>query len=343
MAGMELRHLRYFKAVAELLNFSRAAEQMHVAQPALSRQIQALEEELGARLLDRNRVRVQLTDAGRTFYAHSCKILAQVDLAVANVKEVKAGRGGELIICNDWRIASHLVPATLRAFQARYPHAEVVLRDLRIHEQLAALRAHRAHLGFVVHSELIPHQDLESIFVFKSDLLAVIPSSHPLAARRSLRLAELAGETWLSLDEKEAPGYRSHLIQICRLAGFTPHFGASTATIDGLLGRIASGYGIALAPEVVAQARNPLLRFVPTDCAPLEFHAVWHRQEKSVLLQEYLEILRAQVARSGPRGAALPRSRRAAGIKSPRGHLRSHKHEGRPLRDALHDLTPSKP
>lgn len=308
---MELRHLRYFKAVAELLNFSRAAELLHVAQPALSRQIQALEAELGARLLDRNRVRVQLTDAGRTFYTHSCKILAQVDMAVASVKEVTAGQGGELIICNDWRIASQFVPATLRAFNARYPRAEVVLRDLRIHEQLAALRAHRAHLGFVVHNELVPHQDLSSLFVFKSDLLAVLPTSHPLAARRSLRLAELAGETWVGIDEKDAPGFRAIMVQICRLAGFTPRFGKSTSSLEGLLGRIASGYGIALAPEAAVQAHNPLLKFLPTDCAPLEFHAVWHRQETSVLLQEYLEILRAQVGRTR-RTAALPKPRRPA-------------------------------
>lgn len=294
---MELRHLRYFKAVAELLNFSRAAEQLHVAQPALSRQIQALEEELGARLLDRNRVRVQLTDAGRSFHTHSCKILAQVDMAVATVKEVTEGKGGELIICNDWRIASHFVPATLRTFQARYPRAEVVLRDLRIHEQLAALRAHRAHLGFVVQRELVAHQDLESLFVFKSELVAVLQTSHPLATRRSIRLAELANETWVSLDEKESPGFHAYMVQICRIAGFTPHFGPSTPTLDGVLGRIASGYGIALAPDVALQNRNPLLRILSTDCTPLEFHAVWHRQEKSVLLQEYLEILRAEVAR----------------------------------------------
>jgi len=91
---MELRHLRYFKAVAERLSFSRAAEELRVAQPALSRQVKALEEELGARLLDRNRVRVQLTDAGRTFYAHTCKVLAQVDVAVAATKDTATGWAG---------------------------------------------------------------------------------------------------------------------------------------------------------------------------------------------------------------------------------------------------------
>ena len=128
----------------------------------------------------------------------------------------------------------------------------------------------------------------------------MVPSSHPLAARRAIRLAELADESWVSIEESEAPGYRSHMVQICRVAGFTPHFGPSTSTIDGLLGRIASGYGIALAPEAVVQKRNPLLKFLPTDCAPLEFHAVWHRQETSVLLQQYLEILRAEVGRNRP-------------------------------------------
>jgi DNA-binding transcriptional LysR family regulator len=130
---MELRHLRYFKAVAELLNFSRAAEQLRVAQPALSRQIQALEAELGARLLDRNRVSVRLTDAGRTFYSHTCKVLAQVDMATAAVRDVIDGSGGKLIICNDWRLASEFVPVTVAKFQAKHPQTEVVLRDLNNH------------------------------------------------------------------------------------------------------------------------------------------------------------------------------------------------------------------
>ena len=118
---MELRHLRYFKAVAELLNFSRAAEQMRVAQPALSRQIRALEDELGTRLLDRHRG-VRLTDAGRTFYTQTCKILAQVDIAIAAVREPPDRTGGELIVCNDWRISGHFLPAAVSEFHRQFLH-----------------------------------------------------------------------------------------------------------------------------------------------------------------------------------------------------------------------------
>jgi LysR family transcriptional regulator, benzoate and cis,cis-muconate-responsive activator of ben and cat genes len=144
---MELRHLRYFKAVAELLNFSRAAERLRVGQPALSRQIRDLEHELGTRLLDRNHVRVQLTDAGRTYYAHTCKILAQVDIAAASVQETMTGASGELIICNDWRLSNCFVLGAIADFRARYPRVDVTLRDLHVHEHLGPLLVPRLSLA----------------------------------------------------------------------------------------------------------------------------------------------------------------------------------------------------
>ncbi len=296
---MELRHLRYFKAVAELLNFSRAAERLRVAQPALSRQIKALEDELGAQLLDRNRVRVQLTDAGRTFYAHTCKVLAEVDLAVAAVQEVTAGTGGELILCNDWRLGSDFVPATIAAFQAQHPRAEVTLRDLRLHEQLPALRARRAHLGFLVRDVPGARTDLESLLVLESNLVVVLSAKHRLAGASLVKLADLADDTWVMIDPEEAPDYRGFLIQLCRLRGFTPRFGRSADTLEGVLGRVASGYGVALTLEHTLPRPSPLLRFLPTDCAPIELCAVWHRLETSTLLRDYLAILRQHVEQAG--------------------------------------------
>ena len=288
---MELRHLRYFRAVAELLNFSRAAEKLRVAQPALSRQIRALEEELGVRLFDRDRG-VQMTDAGRIFFRQTVKILAQVEVAVAEVRAVTADNGmGELIVCNDWRLAGNFVPEVVADFHRQFPRAEVTLRDLRFHDQLAALRSRRAHLGFVVRSVLGRVGELESLLVLRTRLMLVLPARHPRARERTVRMADLAGEKWVTLDEKEAPGYRAFVTQLARLSGFVPKFGQAATAFEGLVARVAMGYGVALTLENLAPRQNRLVRVVASDIEPLELCAVWHRREKSPLLQGFLKIL----------------------------------------------------
>lgn len=294
-ARVELRHLRYFQAVAELLNFSRAAERMHVAQPALSRQIRDLESEIGARLFDRNRVRVQLTDAGRTFYSHACKVLAQVDLAVASVRETTRGTGGDLLLCNDWRLAINLIPATIAEFRRRYPRVEVVLQDVLLHQQLAILRAHRAHLGFLPRDEVAGREDLDFLSVARLELLAVVGSSHRLAPRRSVRIAELRDEKWLRLSGERSDGYNAFILQTCRSAGFTPRFHDAASTVEAMATVVASGYGVCLLPNNFSVQQRTMLRFLPTDCPAVELCAVWSRAESSLLLQQYLEILRRHV------------------------------------------------
>lgn len=289
---MELRHLRYFKAVAELLNFSRAAEQLRVTQPALSRQVRALEEELGATLLDRNHARVLLTDAGRTYYAHTCKILAQVDMAAEAVKEVNEGSGGELIVSNDWHLGGRLVPASLNEFRRKFPRAEVVLHDRRLHDQVALISARRVHIGFVARELLGTRDDFDTLLLLRARLGIVFPPGHRFAGRKEVRLAELAEETWLVIDRKESPQYLNFLTRLCRWSGFSPKTGATATTLEGLIGRIASGYGVALMPEHIVPPLVDGMAFALTDCAPIELCAVWHKQDKSKLLHQYLEILR---------------------------------------------------
>ncbi|ACB74215.1 LysR family transcriptional regulator [Opitutus terrae] len=295
---MELRHLRYFKAVAEQLNFSRAAEQLRIAQPALSRQIRDLEHELGARLLDRNRVRVQLTDAGRTFYAHTCKILAQLDVAVASVEETLAGASGELIICNDWRLSNRYVLGAIAEFRGRYPRVDVALRDLHIHEQLTALRTRQAHLGFVVAREFAHHDDLQSLSLLTSELMVAVGAQHRLAGATHVRMADLAGETWVTTGPKDSPGLREFITQRCRVSGFTPTFARPVHSLDSVLARVATGYGVCLLPDFLAGtlSAGPLVRFLRSDCPPIELQAVWHRTEESRLLHQFLDILRRQIA-----------------------------------------------
>lgn len=292
---MELRHLRYFKAVAERLNFSRAAEQLRIAQPALSRQIRALEEELGTPVFERERG-VKLTDAGRTFYSHTCKILAQVDIATAAARESAGGTSGELIVCNDWRLGGQFVPGVVAEFHRKFPRVEVTLHDWRFPDQLAALRARRAHLGFVVRHVLTRHSELETLLVVRARLMIVLPAHHALHGEKEVTLADLADETWLTLDEKEAPGYRAFLTQLCRLSGFTPTLGPSASTRESLVGRVAAGYGVALMLESNAPNHNHLVRVLPLDVDSLELCAVWHKREKSPLLEAFLAIVRNHAA-----------------------------------------------
>lgn len=292
---MELRHLRYFQAVAEALNFSRAAEKLRVAQPALSRQIQALEAELGVPLFVRNRVRVELTDAGRVLQTHAGRLLAQLEIATTAVQAVAAGNTGELTLCNDWRLAVGAVPESVGEFRRRHPRAEVVMRDIPLHEQLPALHARKVHLVFVPRDYLGSGRDTESFPILESAILALLPKQHPLAKRPRLRLADLAGETFAHVDAP-GKGHRNWVTQLCRLAGFTPRFGRSARSIEGVSALVTAGFGITLAPEFMRPRGSRSLRAVATDCEPLQLCAAWRRDDDSKLLQNFLAVLREQVA-----------------------------------------------
>ncbi|MGC4072968.1 MAG: LysR substrate-binding domain-containing protein [Nibricoccus sp.] len=291
-ALMELRHLRYFQAVAETLNFSRAAERLHVAQPALSRQIKDLEDELGAPLFERNRVRVKLTDAGRELQTHVVTLLAAVETAVTATRAVARGASGELILCNDWKLSVDLIPQTVMAFRARYPGVDVTLAELPVHEQAEALRAGKIHLGFLPRHSLGAREDLDVLTVVESEFVAVLPVKHPLAGRQNLKLRELKLEKWVVMDGKIAPGHAINLTQLCRLAGFTPDFSKTAASLPGLLMLIASGFGVCLLPKFLLPASDSLLSYAATDCAPFELCAVWRKGDGSRLLSHYIDILR---------------------------------------------------
>jgi len=296
---MELRHLRYFQAVSRTLNFSRAAEQLHVAQPALSRQIRDLEAELGTRLFDRNRVRVQLTDAGRTLASHVPKLLAELDLAVESVRATQAGTAGKLMICNDWRVSIQLIPATVIEFRTRHPGVEVSLVDLPVHEQITALRAGRAHICFQGAEAISSRVDLASMPILRTEIKLLVSEQHRLANRRRVRLTDLRNETFIQPIGKDEASYAAFVAQNCRLAGFSPIFTPQKASsAEALVTLVGAGLGIALIPGFASIADRPFVRSISTDCEPIEIHAVWLRTEGSTLLREYLEIVKAHTGGS---------------------------------------------
>jgi DNA-binding transcriptional LysR family regulator len=136
-----------------------------------------------------------------------------------------------------------------------------------------------------------------------------VPAGHALAGRTEVRLAELAEENWVTIDRKESPQFVSFLIRLCRWSGFAPKLGPTATTLEGIAGRVASGYGVTLLPEHMSEMLGPQLRGVPTDCAPVDLCAVWHRDEKSKLLEQFLAVLRRHVVAAATAPVAKRRKR----------------------------------
>ena len=297
---MELRQLRYYQAVAELLNFSRAAERLHLAQSALSRQIQVLEHDIGVKLLDRDRAHVSLTDAGKAFYAHTGKLLLQVDVAVTDAQQIARGSTGKLVICTDWRFDSQFASTAVERLRQKHARVEVELRDAGFKEQIAMIRSGEAHLGFVAREFIGKKSELQFLFIRRAYVNVILPAGHPCAKRKIVRLSELAKETWVDLCEEEAKPFRAYFIQQCRLSGYAPRIEKSARTLAALFGHVASGYGISATPDHACPHPGLALCRVRTDCPPIEFGAVWRAGNESPLLQHFVKILRQQIVPARP-------------------------------------------
>ena len=291
---MELRHFRYFREVATSLSFSRAAERLHVAQPALSRQVKALEDELGVKLLDRNRVRVQLTDAGRLFLSQVEKVLAQVDMAVAAVQDVPQGEEGHLIICTDWKLPLRPFTEALIQFRQKYPRVEFDLREMTIIQHIPTVLSGKAHLGVATAEFLDSQKGLSFLPLISSGLVIMMSRHHPLAERRKLRMQELREETWVwGKTIENDDGYRRFINQTCREAGFSPRYGKSSRTLEGVFGLVEANFGIALMPRILlGEYSTEGLRIAQLEGEPIEIGMVWRTDHESQLLRNFLALLR---------------------------------------------------
>lgn len=295
---MELRHLRYFRAVATLLNFSRAAEQLHVGQPTLSRQVKALEDEIGVQLLARNRAHVKLTDAGRLFLAQVEKLLVQIDLAVETARETPTGMEGTLVICTEWMLQIDLFPRVIAEFRQKFPRVEIELREEPIHKHMKLVRSGKAHLGFVPKTAIKPTDKLEYLALATAETLVAISARHPLAKRSKIHVAELKDEIWLSdADQARDPAYHTFLTHICRRAGFVPQYGPTARTVEGFLGMVGAGLGVAILPSIVLRRAIPAgVRTISSDCDSVEAGAIWDPANDSVLLRNFVAILRGHAS-----------------------------------------------
>lgn len=295
---MELRHLRYFVAVADELNFTRAARKLHVAQPSLTRQIHNLEEELGVQLLDRSQSRIALTEEGRSFLLDARRLVALSLESVRAVQRFSRGESGQLNLGYLFKFDFDLLPATLTTFYRLCPEIAVNLFDMSPAEQLRALEARKIDLGFVGLRPRTASQNLAALTwecVAHHDVVVVLPAHHPLAQKRTILLRDLKAFFFVALSEQTHPGSHDWLRGLCEEAGFTPRILQDVELEAGIMTFVAEGLGVTLAREQIKKLSHPGVVFRPLAMdAKADFWIVWHSGNRSKALAQYIEIVKKE-------------------------------------------------
>ncbi|MBS0421123.1 MAG: LysR family transcriptional regulator [Proteobacteria bacterium] len=246
---MELRHLRYFLAVAEELNFTRAARRLNMAQPPLTQQIKALEAEMGVTLFDRTGYRVELTDAGRSFMPQVMRILGDVRNAVAIAQRAAAGEVGQVRVgFTESASFNPLVTAAFRNFRVGYPEVEMSLEESPSTVLANALRDGRIDAAFL-RPPLRSDEGVTLHLIDEEEMVVAVPSSHTLAQRTDLEIRDLAEETFVLYPRAERPGLADTVIAACEKAGFAPKVKQYTPQLSSTINLVAASLGISIVPQ----------------------------------------------------------------------------------------------
>jgi len=289
MSITSLRALRYFALLAEDLNFRRAADRLHIAQPALSRQIKHLEEDLGVTLFDRTRRSIRLTAAGEVLLMHSKQILLDVDKAINETKLASAGLAGSLSLAFIPSSSYVLLPEILKGFRAEVPDVHVEMYDMVTSKQLEALSLGRIDIGIMrawAASEAIEYRPILS-----EPFVVAVPEGHPLAGVRKVNLKDFGGDQFL-IHARESPsavfGMYDLTLEFFRMADFRPRFAReSPPQLHALLGMVKAGFGIAVVPRSMMHLPIEGVRYATLRSSPLrsEIGIGWRKDSQDPILQ----------------------------------------------------------
>ncbi len=298
---MELRHLRYFVAVAEELHFGRAAEVLGIAQPPLSQQIKALEQEIGVELLLRTKRSVRLSAAGEIFLAESRKILSQADHAVNAAQRAARGEIGKLVIGFVSSAVYGRVPSIFSTMRARFPDVSLVLQDLSSEEQVEAMKAHRLDVG-LIRPPVPAAEPLEVRVIWREPVVVALPQNHRLAGRKSIALSELAGESFLQVPRRYGPGFYDLLMRTCAMAGFSPKIVQEARSAPTIVNLVAGGMGISIIPSSLQalQRKGVVYRPIEPPAPTTDLAVMWRPDDPSPALHAFLEILWSVSELEGP-------------------------------------------
>ena len=290
---MELRHLRYFVAVAEDLSFRKAASRLHVSGPALSKQIRNLEEETGVKLLERTTVAVSLTPAGEGFLQDARDLLSRSDMAVVRAVQTQSGQRGVLRIGSVGIISTDFLPTTLKKFRDRYPGIEIQFVEMLPIEQLEGLKRGTIDIGFAYGQDALSVEGLRSLCVVHSRYGLAVSSQHVWSAKDSIALTEIRDSVVYSIGKEQRSVHQENVCEFCAREGFTPSNLRQVSGFDSLLNLIAADQGISLLPEVLDLTSRgitiiPLL--AGSDC-DFRMWAVWKSDSRIPAVDYFVQLL----------------------------------------------------
>jgi DNA-binding transcriptional LysR family regulator len=303
---MELRDFEWFVAVAEYGTFSRAAEALHVSQPALSRRVAALEDELGVPLVSRARRQIELTAAGRTLAREARGIIAEARMAVDVARSAGRGTFGHLRIGYRSAFRYRLLPGSLRLMRERHPEIGLTVSAAPMGDLIGRLRGRVLDVALITWDRA--PEGLAVDVLREVPVKVALPEQHPLANREVVPLAALADEPFVEIGENDVPGYRSAVRALCEAAGFTPRTVVQVEAADLLVACVSSGVGVGL---IDGNEDIPLRGVVFRDIEPrgpaLRLMAVRRRGDDDPVLTRFLACLRdAEAELAAERLSARP-------------------------------------
>lgn len=305
MRGMELRHLRYFVAVAQEGNLTRAAARLFITQPALSRQMKDLEKLLGVTLFFRTASGMSLTPAGREFLPQARQITEQSAEAMLSMRRFTECRNSSLAIGYIAPALGSFLGAALQIFRQKHAQIEIKLFELSPGRQIEALREGRLDIALIGHADRELNREFQLMTIRRIALVAALNSAHPLAGRAAIKIRELQNETFIGLDETTFPGRGELVRSVCRRAGFTPRIAHEADGLSSLLALIGSNVGIGIMPDDVQQLPSSNVAFKPLRApqSHINFSAALASDDKRLPVRALLEECR-HVAESENNGRA---------------------------------------
>jgi DNA-binding transcriptional LysR family regulator len=297
---MDFRHFRYFVTAAEELHFGRAAERLGIAQPAMSQQMRALEDQLGVPLFNRAKKRVELTPAGTAFLAEARAALASADKAISIAQDTARGELGKIIIGFVGSVMfKPTFPHLLKEYRTRHPGVQLVLHEMPNVRQIEAVEALRMDIA-IVRGPLqgaLP-DGLAHFVMARHRLVAVLPANHSLAGAPTVLLTQLAKDPFLALDDSSKISLTPVILRLCREAGFEPQISLRLSEIATLIHLVGAGHGVSLIPDLAANLNLPDVHFAPLEGieAYSDLIVVYRKFERSAAVKSMLAQIRKLTA-----------------------------------------------